>query len=35
MTGLIVAVVAMIANIFSIPALSLTLSAVVVMIMAG
>ena len=36
MTGLIVAVVAMIANIFlAIPALSLTLSAVVVMIMAG
>ena len=35
-TGLIVAVVAMIANIFlAIPALSLTLSAVVVMIMAG
>ena len=36
MTGLIVAIVAMIANIFlAIPALSLTLSAVVVMIMAG
>jgi len=36
MTGLIIAVVAMIANIFlAIPALSLTLSAVVVMIMAG
>ena len=36
MTGLIVAVVAMIANIFlGIPALSLTLSAAVVMIMAG
>ena len=36
MTGLIVAVVAMIANLFlGIPALSLTLSAVVVMIMAG
>lgn len=36
MTGLIVAVVAMIANIFlAIPVLSLTLSAVVVMIMAG
>ena len=36
MTGLVVAVVAMIANIFlAIPALSLTLSAVVVMIMAG
>ena len=36
MTGLIIAVVAMIANIFlAIPVLSLTLSAVVVMIMAG
>ena len=36
MTGLVIAVVAMIANIFlNIPALSLTLSAVVVMIMAG
>ena len=36
MTGLIVAVVALIANMFlAIPALSLTLSAVVVMIMAG
>ena len=36
MTGLIVTVIAMIANIFlAIPALSLTLSAVVVMIMAG
>jgi len=36
MTGLIVAIVAMIANwFFAIPALSLTLSAVVVMIMAG
>ncbi len=36
MTGLIVAVVAMIANIFlAIPALSITISAVVIMIMAG
>ena len=35
-TGLIIALVAMIANIFlAIPALSLTLSAVVVMIMSG